>query len=203
MITLDQLAAIFNTTSRSRLMPFIEWLNKTMVDYSINTLNREAAFIAQVGYESSEFTTIEENLNYSEQRLLAVFPNYFNQSNVGPYDHNPEKIANRVYANRDGNGNEASGDGWKYHGRGLIQITGKANYQSFANEINSNLTDTISTLQTAQGAVYSAGWFWDLRKCNPLADTEDIATMTRRINGGVNGLDQRIALYNKGKTIIK
>lgn len=151
-------------------------------------------FLAQCAHESMGFKVVKENLNYSAKALLTVFPKYFKNVNVNDYARNQEKIANRVYANRMGNSSESSGDGWKYKGRGLIQITGKANYIAFNHESDPQYLETIN------GAVESAIWFWNTNK---LFNTNDIKTLTKKINGGYNGLEDRIANYNKISKFLK
>lgn len=172
-------------------------------DYEITTPIRVAAFLAQCAHESANFTTITENLNYKWESLRRVFPKYFPTDNLAQqYAHQPAKIANRVYANRMGNRDESSGDGWAYCGRGLIQLTGKNNYSKFADSIGMSLSDTVDHLQTFEGAADSAGWFWYSNGLNALADKNDIVGMTKRINGGTNGLAERTNLFQLAKTIL-
>jgi len=163
-----------------------------------NTVNRRAAFIGQLCVESAHFSRVTENLNYSAPGLLATFPHHFtNVIQANNYAHQPEKIANRVYANRMGNGNEASGDGWKYRGRGLIQLTGKDNYAAF-----SHATDP-DYIATTSGAVNSAVWFYTVKhNLNPFADTCDIEAITKVINGGTTALADRIKFYNNALKIL-
>lgn len=183
-----------------------EWtkiLNEVLPKYEINAnKQRLAMFIAQTAHESANYTRLSENLNYSQQGLLLVFPKYFNIITAKSYARNPEKIANRVYANRMGNSDQLSGDGWKYRGKGLIQITGKSNHIKFANFINKSLEDTITFMLTKKGALESACWFWKFNNLNPLADNGDITKITRLINGGSNGLQDRISKYNKALKFI-
>ena len=175
-----------------------EALNKILPDYGINTPQRVAAFIAQAAHESGGFTALHENLNYRPETLQKVFPKYFPTADLASqYAHNPEMIANRVYANRMGNGDEASGDGFRYCGRGLIQLTGKQNYQSFADSIETPVEQVPDFLQTFEGAVQSACWFWENNNLNQYADSGDILTMTKRINGGTIGLEDRTNHYNQ------
>ncbi len=175
-------------------------LNSLVDDFGHNTLYRQAAFLAQTGHESANFTAVKENLNYSQQALRRVFGKYFPTDELAAqYARQPEKIANRVYANRMGNGNEASGDGWKYRGRGLIQLTGKNNYVACGADLNRDLVSDPTWLETAAGAVDSALWYWNKNSLNTYADAEDIRGMTKRINGGYHGLDDRIAKYEKAK----
>jgi putative chitinase len=183
--------------------PYLEqWadaLNKILPDYEIDTPQRVAAFIAQSAHESGNFTTLHENLNYRAETLRKVFPKYFPDDDIAKeYASLPNKqeaIANRVYANRMGNGTEISGDGWNFCGRGLIQLTGKANYQAFAESIETPVEAIPEFLQTFEGAVQSACWFWEANNLNQYADTGDILTMTKRINGGDIGLEDRKKHY--------
>lgn len=172
-----------------------EWhaaLDKILPQYNIDTVDRISAFIAQCSHESGGFSTLEENLMYSAAGLIKVFPKYFPSPEVAKlYAKQPEKIANRVYANRMGNGSEKSGDGYKYRGRGLIQLTGKANYQYFADSIGLSIDDAILYLNTFEGCVQSAADFWERNKLNQFADTGDFVTLTKRINGGTIGLNER------------
>lgn len=174
---------------------------------SINTVKRVAAFLAQTAHESGEFKFITENLNYSADALLRVFPNYFNTQQAAAYARKPEQIANHVYGNRMGNGPELSGDGWKYRGRGLLQITGKSNYSLFAVAMYGDHSAMIMAnpdiiTMNNSNALDTAIWFWKAHNLNILADNEDIKSMTRIINGGFNGLDDRIARYNRYKIIL-
>ena len=172
-------------------------IQETCDKFEINTPERQAGFIAQCAHESGMFKFMEENLNYSDKALVSVFGKYFNADTALEYARKPEKIANRVYANRMGNGDELSGDGWKYRGRGLIQLTGKENYTRFGNAIGENIVDTPEIVATPKYACLSAGWFWSANGLNKLADAKDILGMTKRINGGTIGLDHRTELYNK------
>ena len=171
--------------------------NKTLLEeYEINTPKRIAAFMAQCGHESGGFVFLSENLNYSAQGLMRVFPKYFpDQATATAYARNPEKIANRVYANRMGNGNEASGEGFKFRGRGLIQVTGKDNYFWFASSLSITPEEAAEYMQTFEGAAQSACWYWENTSLNKLADAGDILTMTKRINGGTIGLADRQKHY--------
>ena len=179
--------------------PYVEhWceaLNKILPDYDISTPQRVAAFLAQTAHESGGYTALHENLNYTAQSLCRVWPSHFNESIANDYAHNPEKIANRAYAGRMGNGDEASGDGWNFCGRGLLQVTGRNNYQAFADSLQMNVNDVPAFLQTFEGAVQSACWFWENNNLNQYADNGDFVTMTKKINGGTLGLDDRTARY--------
>lgn len=172
-------------------------LNQLLPDYEINTPKRIAAFIAQCAHESGGFKFLSENLNYKAESLMKVFPKYFTDIGTAKaYEKKPEKIANKIYANRMGNGDESSGDGFKYRGRGLIQLTGKTNYSWFAASLEISPEEAGDYLGTFEGAAQSACWFWESNKLNNEADKGDIKTMTKKINGGYIGLDDRIKHYN-------
>jgi len=164
--------------------------------YDICTRERVAAFLAQAGHESAEFTILKENLNYTAESLHRVWPSRFpTLESAQPYHKNPEKIANKVYANRMGNKDEHSGDGWKYRGRGAIQLTGHDNYAAFAASIGYSLDEAVAYTETAQGALESACWFWYKNNLNQYADAGDMVTLTKRINGGTLGLADRKQHY--------
>ena len=174
---------------------------KTLLDnYGINTPLRLSHFMAQIEHESG-LKPISENLNYSSKRLIQIFSKYFTTHESVLFAYKPIQIANRVYANRMGNGNEASGEGWKYRGRGFIQITGKENY--FRLHVDTDLDCVIDPdlLLIEANAMISACWFWKLKNLNKLADKNDIKAITRKINGGYNGLDHRKELLNKWHVI--
>ena len=174
-------------------------LSQLLPDYEINTAQRIAAFVAQCSHESAGFTALKENLNYKAVTLRKIFPKYFPSDDLANvYANMPNKqeaIANRVYASRMGNGDEHSGDGYRYCGRGLIQLTGKTNYQSFADSLEMNVEDVPEYLATFEGAAQSACWFWESNNLNQWADKGDIVTLTKRINGGTIGLEDRIKHY--------
>lgn len=167
-------------------------LESVLPKYEINTKERVAAFLAQCGHESVDFTKLKENLNYSAKGLNSTWPKRFiSEEAAKPYERNPEKIANKVYADRMGNGPEASGDGWKYRGRGAIQLTGKDNYTAFSKTVNKSLDETIAYLDTLEGAIESACWFWKKNNLNAISDTKDMVKATKVINGGNLGLEER------------
>ena len=184
--------------------PYVEhWhgaLAQLLPDYEINTPQRIAAFIAQCAHESGGFTALKENLNYKPATLRKIFPKYFPDDAIAnEYCSRPNKqeaIANRVYANRMGNGDEQSGDGYKYCGRGLIQLTGKDNYTWFAESLEISAEEASEFLTTFEGAVQSACWFWESNNLNQWADKGDIVTLTKRINGGTIGLADRKHHYD-------
>ena len=194
-ITQQQLGACIG--NNPYLEHWAEALNKILSDYDINTPQRVAAFIAQSAHESGGFTALHENLNYRAVTLRKVFPKYFPTDDLAAqYAQQPERIANRVYGGRMGNGPEESGDGFRYCGRGLIQLTGKSNYQAFADSLQMPVEEVPAFLQTFEGAIQSACWFWESNNLNQYADSGDIVTMTKRINGGTIGLADRQAHYN-------
>jgi len=171
-------------------------LEQFLPDYDINTPQRVSAFLAQCMHESGNFKFLKENLNYRAESLMRVWPRYFPNIEVArQYAQKPEMIANRAYGGRMGNGDETSGDGWKFCGRGLIQLTGRNNYQAFADSIETPIDDIPEYLQTFEGAVQSACWFWENNKLNTWADSGDMVTLTKRINGGTLGLEDRIKHY--------
>ena len=183
--------------------PFIDqWydaLSQLLPDYEINTPQRIAAFIAQCAHESGNFVAIKENLNYRAVTLRKLFSKYFPTDELAAqYASMPNKqeaIANRIYASRMGNGPEESGDGYRYCGRGLIQLTGKTNYSLFAESLEISVEETSEYLQTFEGAAQSACWFWESNNLNRFADVGDIKGLTRAINGGFIGLEDRIKHY--------
>jgi putative chitinase len=181
-------------------IPYLdEWydaLSKVLPEYDITTPQRVAAFIAQCAHESGGFKALKENLNYQAASLCRVWPRLFPTIEIAnQYAHKPEMIANRAYGNRMGNGDEASGDGYRYCGRGLIQLTGKDNYTAFAESIETPIEELPEYLSTFEGAVQSAAYFWSENNLNQYADSGDILTMTKRINGGTIGLEDRKKHY--------
>ena len=177
-------------------------LNQVFVKYDINTPKRQAAFIGQCAVESANFTRLQENLNYSAQRLTQVWPSRFPNINMAEaYAHSPEKLADFVYAGRMGNLQD--GDGWKFHGRGLIQLTGRENYANCGSGVGVDLIDNPDLLLTPKYAALSAGWYWNRKQLNLLADSGDIETMTKRINGGLIGIEDRKAKINKALLVLE
>lgn len=197
LVTREQLARFFDHTPARTIDDFLEPINKTLEHFQINTPQRISMFLAQVGHESGGLKFVEENLNYRADRLPVIFPRYFKDVDPNAYARNPEKIANRVYANRMGNGPESSGDGYRYRGRGLIQLTGHDNYAHFAHDMGMAVEDAVEYLKTPEGAAMSAGWFWATHGLNEIADRGDILLATKRINGGTIGLADRKAHYEE------
>ena len=195
-LTLEQLKKLLPKN------PYVDhWhhaLEQLFPDYEINTANRIAAFIAQCSHESAGFTALKENLNYKAETLTKLWPKLFPAGIAKAYASMPNKqeaIANRAYGSRMGNGSEESGDGFKFCGRGLIQLTGRNNYQAFADSLEMDIDDVPEYLATFEGAAQSACWFWEENKLNQWADKSDILTLTKKINGGTIGLSDRQAHY--------
>jgi putative chitinase len=176
-------------------------LSDILPQFQLTDTDDVCNFIAQVGHESAQFNVLSENLNYSADGLLKTFRNYFVTAPAAAYARNPEKIANLVYANRMGNGDEASGDGWKYRGKGLIQLTGKTNYENCSKSLfgDTRLLDSPEDLTKPEMALKSALWFWT---SNKLTSVKDFTALTKRINGGTNGLEDREAIRQRAKLVL-
>ena len=180
---------------------WFEPLQETFEKYQINTPKRQACFIGQCMHESGGFKFLKENLNYSAKALMNTWPSRFpDMDTAEKFERQPEKIANKVYSGRMGNIED--GDGAKYIGRGLIQLTGKDNYKAFGDAIGEDLVANPQLVEEPRYAALSAGWFFNKRNLNALADVMDITTMTIRINGGKIGIDDRIAKINKALDIL-
>jgi putative chitinase len=199
-ITATQLAAMIPTNKE--VDGWCEALNALFPKFGIATPKRIAGFISQCAHESADFKLLEENLNYKEETLLRVFPRYFGpgKRNAAEYARNPEKIANYVYMDEHRSasgalGNTKPGDGWLFRGRGLKQVTGRANYTAFGKDFGMTAEQAVDYLQTKEGALASALWFWNSRNLNAIADTGDVAALTKKINGGDIGLDDRRNRY--------
>lgn len=198
-LTVDQLAHMIPTNKEVE-----EWcveLNKAFDKYEINTPKRIAGFISQGAHESRDFTALEENLNYSEKALNSVFGRYFGpgKRNAAEYARNPEKIANYVYMDefrKSPLGNTQPGDGWAFRGRGIKQLTGRSNYTAFAKDYGMTAEEAAAWCETKEGALASALWFWSKNNLNAIADTGDVRALTKRINGGDIGLEDRQRRYN-------
>ena len=203
MLTADILRAAFPAARPTDIARFATPLAVACVEAGIDTPLRLAAFLAQIGHESGQLRLLVENLNYSAEALLRVFPRHFDAAQAAAYARQPERIAARVYANRMGNGDEASGDGWRYRGRGLIQITGHDNYAACGTALGLDLIAQPELLEQPGPAARSAGWYWHRNGLNRPADARDITTITRRINGGLTGLDDRKAHYARARTALE
>lgn len=204
MITLAQFKKFAPNTKYAQqwydtlFAPQTELGGKSLLEeYQINTSKRVAAFLAQCSHESGGFVFVTENLNYSASGLQRVFPKYFPTMEIAKqYERNAKKIASRVYANRMGNGDEASGEGFKFRGRGILQLTGKDNYFWFAASLNMTPEQAVDYLETFEGAAQSACWFWETNKLNKLCDANDFKALTKAINGGYIGLEDREHHYD-------
>jgi putative chitinase len=182
---------------------WLEPLKETFEKYNIDTAKRQAAFIGQCMHESGGFKLLEENLNYSAKALMNTWPSRFpTEEMANQYARNPEKIANKVYGGRMGNGTEETGEGWKYRGRGIKQLTGKENYDRCGSGLGVDLVSDPDKLLDPKYAALSAGWFWNKHNLNDLADKSDVETMTKRINGGLLGLDARKVAIAKAESIL-
>jgi putative chitinase len=176
--------------SSAKAEEWVDAINTTFETFEIETLEQKASFLGQCGHESNGFTALVENLNYKAESLCEVWPKRFYSLEMAlPYNRNPEKIANYVYANRMGNGNEESGDGWNFRGRGLIQLTGRDNYRTCGEALSVDLESNPDLVSTPMYAALSAGWFWRTHKLNDIAD--NVAAVTQKINGGTLGLEDR------------
>lgn len=199
MITAQNLSAAFGL-NLAHATDIVDDLNQAMADWEIDTPIQQAQFLAQCAHESGKFKFTVENLNYSTDGLRRVFPRHFRTVDASKFHRQPEKIANHVYANRMGNGPASSGDGWKFRGRGYIQLTGRSNYAACARDIEVDIVTDPSYLETSEGAAQSAAWFWYQNSLNDIA--HDTRATSIRINGGTNGLDDRINLFNRARRVI-
>ncbi|MFU5798271.1 glycoside hydrolase family 19 protein [Pseudomonas aeruginosa] len=207
LITEQQLLQIFPNAGH-RAGFFVPALNAAMGRFGIISPVRVVAFLAQVGHESSQLTRLVENLNYSARGLAATWPSRYRSADGKPnalalnLARHPQAIANNTYASRNGNGDEASGDGWRYRGRGLLQITGRSNYRAAAAGLGQPLEAEPELLEQPEWAALSAAWWWSTHGLNDLADRGEFAAITRRINGGTNGQAERLALWEKAKAVL-
>ncbi|MEM5617374.1 glycoside hydrolase family 19 protein [Pseudomonas aeruginosa] len=207
LITEQQLLRDISKRRPSRRL-FVPALNVAMERFGIIAPVRGAAFLAQVGHESGQLTRLVENLNYSAQGLAATWPSRYRGADGKPnalalnLARHPQAIANNTYASRNGNGDEASGDGWRYRGRGLLQITGRANYRTAGAGLGQPLEQEPELLEQPEFAALSAAWWWSTHGLNELADRGEFAAITRRINGGLNGQSERLELWERAKAVL-
>jgi putative chitinase len=196
--------SLANTLAKLKInIDWVEPLTEVFQRYEINTPARQAAFIGQCAHESANFKTLEENLSYSAEALMKTWPSRFPTMEVAKqYARNPEKIANKVYGGRMGNGTEETGDGWLYHGRGLIQLTGKDNYTLAGDALNMDFIHSPDYVLAPKYAALTAGWYWNKRQLNKEADAKDYTGMTKKINGGTIGLDDRIAHIKHAQEVL-
>lgn len=205
IITEPQIRRIMPKAKNENVKEFVKTFNEYSEMFGINTKMRAAHFLGQIAEESAQLNATVENLNYSADGLLRVFKKYFPTRELAlQYARQPQKIANRVYSNRMGNGSEASGDGWKYKGRGIIMLTGKSNYAAYKNSgyCNGDLLSHPEWLAQYPGALKSAMWFWSSNGCNALADHDDGIAVTKRVNGGSNNLANRLYFTRMAKRVL-
>lgn len=204
LISQVQLQTIFNDADTSTVNLFATAINHCLQQYSINTPLRVAHFLAQIAHESGCLRFTEENLNYSAKALRSVFGKYFTDDTLAEqYARKPQAIANRVYASRMGNGDEASNDGWTFRGRGLIQLTGRHNYRALSKDENVDIeANPERCSEDPEWAVKVAGWYWDKHQLNEQADKDDLRSITKAINGGFNGIEQRAAYLKRAKEVL-
>lgn len=182
---------------------FAPHLNRACMEFNISTKARQASFIAQIAHESGQLRSLSENLNYGADGLMKTWPSRFPTRELAlQYARQPEKIANKVYANRMGNGDEASGDGYRYRGAGLIQLTGKDNQAACAKQFGISPAAMGDWLRTPEGASRSAAWFWKTHGCNEMADKGFTERITKVINGGLNGQAERLAFYSAANQVL-
>jgi putative chitinase len=198
----------FKLTSLKGHVPdsVIAQIPDTAAKFGITTPLRLAHFLAQVAHESGNFKAVTENLNYSSDRLKQIFPRYFPGTLNESYSRNPEKIANRVYSSRMGNGDEKSGDGWRYRGRGFVQLTGKSNYAAFDKTVDDDIINNPDLVATKY-PLASAAWFFNSNKiwtiCDRGADDATVTAVTKRVNGGTIGLADRIKHFKEYYSLLK
>lgn len=207
LISVDELDRAVPLARYEDLVLYAPHLDEGMKKFAIDTPARISAFVAQVAHESGDFLRVEENLNYSAQGLRATWPNRFaSDAFAQDYHRQPEKIANYVYGGRNGNGDEASGDGWRYRGRGLIQVTGRTNYAGYAQAIGDpSVVANPAQLAQPRHAALSACWFWGANKLNVLADLGTEAAfndISHKINGGWNGKADRLENWAQAKAVL-
>ena len=202
MLTEEVVKKHYPSSKPDVVAALVSSLNTLAEKYGLSSPLRLAHFLAQTAHESGGFRLIEENLNYSADGLMKIFPKYFKDKDPQAYHRQPEKIANVVYASRMGNGDTASGEGYKFRGRGLIQLTGKNNYSALANDLGVSIDETVAYLATPEGAVESAAWFWNKNGLNALADKDDVTAVTKKINGGTIGLEDRMKHTEDFKQIL-
>lgn len=205
MIQVSQLRKLLPDLSNEYLLEWVNAFNPAMQKFEIDTPERQAAFFAQIFHESGGLNHLAENLNYSAEGLLKTFPKYFKKkTDADTYARQPDKIANRVYADRMGNGNELSGDGWKYRGRSPVMITGKQMYQLISIRVFNDkelLLNNPELLKKPNGGAAASCWYWAWKGCNELADKGDFEAITQKINGGLIGQDSRIKWWEACKKV--
>jgi len=199
--TVDQVAELLPRVDASE---WFDAMNRVLPKWKIDSVNRVAGFVAQTAHESAGYTVLTENLNYSATALNKIFPKYFERAgrNASDYHRQPEKIANVIYANRMDNGDTSSGDGWRFRGGGILQLTGRHNYTQFSQQEGMTAEDATTFVRSPIGALASACWFWDTNDINDYCDKQDIVGMTKRINGGTIGLEDRKKHYEHALEVL-
>ena len=193
MITVEQLKKAVPNITDANVLKYIDALNATFARYHINTPLRIAHYLSQVGHESLSFSVMQENLNYSAEGLVRTFPKYFSTLQVArQYARQPMKIASKVYANRLGNGSEATGEGWIYRGKGAIQLTGKVNHEMYGKNVGVDFVSNPELLLSLPYVIDSSGWYFSVMNLLPVCDNDNCKVLTRKINGGYNGYDDRV-----------
>lgn len=204
-ITVSQLRQICPDLPEPRAAEFVPAINEAMAWRNINTKARAAAFLAQAAHESGQFRYLVENLNYSAEALRRTWPSRFTEAQALAMQRQPERIANHVYSSRIGNGPESSGDGWRFRGRGIFQLTGRTNYANCSIALYANAATLLAEpelLEKPLPACKSAAWFWQSRGLNELADAGDFRAITQKINGGQHGAQERAAfLYRADEAL--
>jgi putative chitinase len=201
-LTKDQIIALLHGNSEAAA--WADAALEILPQYEINTPNRIAGFFAQCGHESMNFTVLSENLNYRAETLEKLFSKYFSKAgrDAAAYAKQPEKIANVIYANRMGNGDTASGDGYRFRGRGIVQLTGRDNYTAFGKSVGLTAEEVIFFMTTKTGALKAACWYWNSRNINAACDANDITKMSKLVNGGTIGLEDRRKHYEQALAVL-
>lgn len=181
---------------------WVDALNETFAKFNINSVRQQAAFIGQCGHECGNFRVLEENLNYKAEALCKLWPKRFDAAKAQACARNPKLIANTVYSSRMGNRDEASGDGFRFRGRGCIQLTGHSNYYHAGQALGVDFVMQPDLVATPKYAAMTAGWFWDTHGCNKLAEMGDWVALTKRINGGTIGYDDRVKHTNEAIAVL-
>ncbi len=203
ILTSDQLISIMPSCPSGKSVEYAEALSKAMDEAQINTVSRMASFLGQIAHESNQLRGWMESLNYSAKAITKTWPKRFPTiESATPYARNPEKLANKVYSNRMGNGDEASGEGWKYRGRGPLQITGKESYRAAGTYLKIDLENNPDLAIVPENGFRIATWYWTTHNLNALADKGDFVGITKAINGGTIGLAERQAFYQKALSVL-